>query len=394
MICNNCGKVCGNNDKFCQSCGNNLQQYINQYNTIPNNQYYNVNNYNQINSNKKSNITLYICCFIVLVTLVVIVTLIASRDRNTVYFNDENQDTVTNENVVTSNKHSDYTTVIDPKHVYYMTVENDVEAYNKIKEDSNNQKNTCSKNIVAIEERISNNYGITGVNLCEMDEDYAKETELVIKNIYDNYPNARGYLTNISLINTSMSDNYIACFMPFLSFLIPEDGSYPITNKTSIFLNASYFLNSEYMVKIMKNSSSTGHFPPNATRTSSVAHEFGHYLSFVTILKKYNIDSILIMKANNYGDIYKIYEEFVNGTNSLNIIEEAYKNYKSKYNDNNLSFDDFRASISKYAVAKNNEGKYIYDETIAEAFHDYYLNGTHAKPASLEIVSVLKSRLG
>lgn len=394
MICNKCGKICQNNEKFCTSCGNNLQRY----NEIPNNQYHNIsdghNFNNQTINSKKSNITLYICCSIILVTLVIVVTLIAKRDSNTVYFDDENQDIVTNETIMTSNKRNNYETVIDPKRVYYMTVESDDEAYNKIKEDSTSQKQTCSKNIVEIEERISINYGITGVNLCEMDEDYAKEVELVIKRIYDNYPNARGYLTNLSLINTSMSDDYIACFMPFLSFLIPEDSSYPITNKTSIFLNASYFLNSEYMSKIMQNSSATGHFPANTTRTSSVAHEFGHYLSFVTLLKKYNINSILIINTNNYSDIYKVALEFVNGTNSLDIIEQAYQNYQDKYNDTSLSIDDFRASISKYAVAKDNEGKYIYDETIAEAFHDYYLNGTHAKPASLEIVDVLKNRLG
>lgn len=394
MICNKCGKVCQFDENFCTSCGNNLQRY----NEIPNNQYNNISNNlnfnNQISNNRKSNITLYICCFIILITLVIIVTLIAKRDSNAVYINDENQDIVTNGTSNTSNKLNNYETVIDPNRVYYMTVESEVEAYNKIKEDSSSQKQTCSKRIVDIEERISINYGITGVNLCEMDEDYAKEVELVIKRIYDDYPSARGYLTNLSLINTSMSNNYIACFKPFLYFLIPEDSSYPIANKTSIFLNASYFLNSEYMVKIMHTSSETGHFPANTTRTSSVAHEFGHYLSFVTLLKKYNMNSILIINANNYSNIYNIALEFVNGTNSLEIIEKAYQNYQDKYNDNSLSIDNFRASISKYAVTKDNEGKYIYDETIAEAFHDYYLNGTRAKPASLEIVAVLKNRLG
>ncbi len=394
MICNKCGRVCQPDEKFCSSCGNNLQNYIErhdiQYHNFPNTFQYN----NPISQNKKGNVTLYICCSIILVALVIVVTLIAKRDRNTVYFTDENQDITTDGSNVSNRRSNNYTTVIDPKRVYYMTVDNDIEAYNKIKEDSISQKQTCSNNIIAIEDRISANYGITGVNLCEMDEDYAKEVELVIKRIYNDYPSSHGYLTNLSLINTSMSDNYIACFMPFLYFLIPEDSSYPIANKTSIFLNASYFLNSQYMVKTMKSSSSAGHFPPNANRTSSVAHEFGHYLSFITLLKKYNINSILIIDANNYGDIYKVALEFVNGTNSLDIIKQAYQNYQDKYHDGNLSIDNFRASISKYAVARDKEGKYIYDETIAEAFHDYYLNGAHAKPASLEIVAVLKDRLG
>lgn len=389
MICNKCGRVCKPDEKFCTSCGNNLQNYHNPYQNISNN----FQSHNQVINDKKNNITLYICCTILLVALVMVVALIANRDRNTVYFADENQDIVTPE-PTTSNRRDNYTTSVDPKRVYYMTIENDMEVYNKIKEDSGSQKKTCSKNIIAIEERISSNYGITGVNLCEMDEDYAKEVELVIKRIYEEYPSAHGFLTNFSLINTSMSDNYIACFMPFFYFLLPEDNTYPIGNKTSIFLNASYFLNSQYMVKTMQSSSMAGHFPPNTTRSSSVAHEFGHYLSFITLLKKYNIDSILVINSTNYADIYKIALEFVNGNNSLDIIEKAYHNYQSKYNDYHLSLDDFRASISKYAVAKDKEGKYIYDETIAEAFHDYYLNGGQAKPASLEIVEVLKERLG
>ena len=64
-------------------------------------------------------------------------------------------------------------------------------------------------------------------------------------------------------------------------------------------------------------------------------------------------------------------------------------NRENKY----MSFDEFRGSISKYAVAKDGEGNYIYDETIAEAFHDCYLNGDDAQLASKLIVSVLLSYL-
>ena len=58
-----------------------------------------------------------------------------------------------------------------------------------------------------------------------------------------------------------------------------------------------------------------------------------------------------------------------------------------------MSFYQFRESISQYAVAKGSNGSYIYDETIAEAFHDYYLNGSNAAPASIAIVTVLNSKL-
>ena len=44
-------------------------------------------------------------------------------------------------------------------------------------------------------------------------------------------------------------------------------------------------------------------------------------------------------------------------------------------------------------MVKNNNGEYIYDETIAEAFHDYYINRDNAKEVSKEIVKVLKKYL-
>ena len=44
-------------------------------------------------------------------------------------------------------------------------------------------------------------------------------------------------------------------------------------------------------------------------------------------------------------------------------------------------------------MAKDSNGKYIYDETIAEAFHDVYLNGERANIASIYIVHTLKEKL-
>ena len=56
-------------------------------------------------------------------------------------------------------------------------------------------------------------------------------------------------------------------------------------------------------------------------------------------------------------------------------------------------FDTFRGSISQYALAKDNNNEYIYDETIAEAFHDVYLNKDQAVDASKYIEAVLKKYL-
>ena len=75
------------------------------------------------------------------------------------------------------------------------------------------------------------------------------------------------------------------------------------------------------------------------------------------------------------------------------MIETAYKKCQSE-TGLTTPIDEWRATISGYAVAKDNEGEYIYDETIAEAFHDVYLNGDNAVSASKYITNELKRRLG
>ena len=70
------------------------------------------------------------------------------------------------------------------------------------------------------------------------------------------------------------------------------------------------------------------------------------------------------------------------------MLDEAYDNYKKE--KGYIDFDTWRGQISEYALAKDDEGKYIYDETIAEAFHDVYLNGDNANIVSKYIIKVLK----
>ena len=95
----------------------------------------------------------------------------------------------------------------------------------------------------------------------------------------------------------------------------------------------------------------------------------------------------------SFSILQKLVTSFSDGSYSLDMLKTAYENYK-KDTKKTLSFDEFRGSISRYALAKDNNGEYIYDETIAEAFHDTYLNGDNAKDASKYIIRVLKERLG
>jgi hypothetical protein len=267
------------------------------------------------------------------------------------------------------------------------------DVYEIIRTDSLKQKQGCSTNIINIENQIINNYGITAVNLCEMDEEFANEIKNVVDYIYKNYPTARNYLTNITLANVGSSSSYMAAFMPIFTFVTSDTGSgYPVGSKTQIILNASYYLNPAKIANSASYGSKSGYFPPNATRSSTVAHEFGHYLSYVALLNYYQSGKLNYVTTGQAAKLYNVYDDFNTGNFSRILLEEAYEEYVKIYG-NNLTFLGFRESISKYAVAKDNTGSYIYDETIAEAFHDVYINGNNAKPASRMIMKVLNTKL-
>lgn len=300
----------------------------------------------------------------------------------------------TNNTNTTPKRKSKYSTIIITDNTYSgVKIFSDKDAYKLISEDSVAQKNNYPSEIKAIEDEIIKKYGVTAVNLCEMDIEFAKEVSNVFKKVYDEYPNVRGYLTNLSLVNASMSEGYIAAFMPVFNFATSNSTStYPWIIKTQVLLNTSYFLNTARLESSVQDGSNSGHFPPNATMYSPVAHELGHYLSFLAMMRNYDLESILLVDNKNANDFYDVYGDFVEGNFSLFMIKEAYEKCKKERNIT-LSIDDWRATISSYAVAKDNNGNYIYDETIAEAFHDVYLNGDNAKDASKYVVSVLKGKL-
>ena len=104
------------------------------------------------------------------------------------------------------------------------------------------------------------------------------------------------------------------------------------------------------------------------------------------------MESLLLIDNNKVYDLNQLIADFSEGNHSLKMLNEAYEKYKKDTKDN-IEFDKWRATISGYAVAKKNNGQYIYDETIAESFHDVYLNGNKASTASKYIINVLKEKL-
>lgn len=292
--------------------------------------------------------------------------------------------------IVTSSEETSI--VYDYQYFEQLIFNNENDVRRLVASDSNKQKGNCMPNVIAIENEIVNNYGIVAVNLCEMPVSMAEELRDVVAYIYNAFPTARDYLTNLTIANVG-ANTYIAAFMPVFTFGTSKTSTgYPVAIKTQIILNAKYFLNIEKLSNSVQYGVKSGYFPPNANRASAVAHEFGHYLSYVALLNHYKTSRLNFVRASQSELLYQVYDDFNNGNYSLQILKEAYNRYQKMYS-NDISFDDFRKSISNYAVAKDKTGAYVYDETVAEAFHDVYLNGEAAQPASRMIFNVLKEKI-
>ena len=158
-------------------------------------------------------------------------------------------------------------------------------------------------------------------------------------------------------------------------------------NKTEILLNSYYFLNKDILSKGLKEN----WYPNNASYESLIAHELGHYITFVTLLKQNNIDYITLVTKDNINNYLNILNILKEETYSKELVEEAIESYNKKYNTN-ISLEDFTKSISGYASQKVKENV-NYDEVIAEAIHDYYLHRDSSSTSSLEIINIIKERL-
>lgn len=384
-FCSKCGAPVENGQQYCSKCGNFVSNSNNGSNSSKGD-----------GRLKKKFVFVGIGIGIGFFLLIILFVFLFQNSREKYYFgsNSYEQEEDISPSSESVNRRGKYSTAIIYDHTYSgVEIDDDTDALELIVKDSVDQKDQCPSEIRSIEDEIISKYGITAVNLCEMNVEFARELENVFEKIYTDYPQVRGYITNLTLVNASLSDGYIAAFMPVFNFATSKTSStYPWVIKTQVLLNTSYFLNLERLEASVVDGANSGHFPPNATIYSPVAHELGHYLSFLAMMKSYQLDSILLVDNNNINTFYELYSDFGEGNYSLSMIKEAYSKYQKDTNTA-LTLDEWRGTISQYALAKDNSGEYIYDETVAEAFHDVYLNGDNAKDASKYIVAVLKEKL-
>ena len=251
----------------------------------------------------------------------------------------------------------------------------------------NNQKWQCKNeyNIVKIEDTMSNKYGIKTVCLCDMDYDTAKKISDVFDKFFALFPNTYGKLTNVTVNNAINKDDYIAYFQPIYQFVNNNNdiNEYNKVNKTQILLNSYYFLNKDVTIK-------DDLYVNEATKESLIAHELGHYLIFLAVLKENNVDNIVLVNKENEEKINNVLNNINNSNTSKAILDESISLYNNKYKEN-LNIEQLASNISNYAY--NNAKINIYDEVIAEAIHDYYLHETNTNKYSSIIIEVLKNRL-
>ena len=289
------------------------------------------------------------------------------------------------------------TTLINTNTQYSnIRVQNYDEAISLIKNDFSVQNYNCfnSYNVQFIENTIEKDYDIPAISFCDMSIEESEKIKQVIDKMYHLFPNIKGALTNITITNTEKKSEYIARFQPMYQFVnVDKDiNNYNRVNKTQILLNSYYFLNKNMLTKNIEEVTGENWYVKDATWESTIAHEMGHYISFLTLLKKYSLEEITFVTKDNYKLIDAIVNEFNEGTYSKELVLEALNNYQNKYQVQ-IDEENFANSISLYAGFKNQKNEIVYDETIAEAIHDYYLHEDAICPESKEIIEILITRL-
>lgn len=385
MKCLKCDTEVESDDNFCPKCGHWTAKGFTFYNKTSN-----VDMLNHSLSVKKQNrlsTLIILLTFMILLFIAMIVIRGDDLFRPYVYLKKQ----------IYKYTYGYNTTIIKTDNKYHkQNINSYEESVYFIEKDFKEQKWQCYNhlNVSISEYDIQKKYSIPSVSFCDISLEEVEKIKMVIDKMYSLFPNIKGALTNITITNEENNSNYIAYFQPMYQFVnMDEDISlYNKVNKTQILLNSYYFLDEEKLSKKLEEVVGVDFYVKDATWESTIAHELGHYISFVILLKKYNLQNITFVNKENNEKIKEVLEIFDSGNFSKELVIESLNNYNLKYKKN-VNIKEFASSISKYAGNENKNGEIIYDEIIAEAIHDYYLHGNNMNSSSAEIVRVIKNNL-
>ena len=379
MKCTVCNSEIESDDNFCHHCGHwTARGYI----------YFNQSEEHlkildgNVNNSKNKMITLF-----VLISLLVIIFVVISIIRGNAIL----KPFVYIKKQILNSKYGYSTSVIITDRQYNkFNVDNLNDAFDIIEKDISTQAWQCADNldIYHIEEELKEQYDIKSISFCDMRVDEVKKIKKVIEQMFLLFPNVRGYLDTISITNANSKDDYIAYYQPIYQFVNRNEDikKYNKVNKSQMLLNSYYYLNDDMLSKKISEIIGDNFYVKDANWESIIAHEFGHFITYVSLLKQKNIGNMTFITKENEKLQNDILFVINNHSYSTEIVEMALNNYNNKYNQS-LDITLFMENISKYATVSA-------DEAIAEAVHDYYLHYSAATPYSLEVINVLKKNLG
>ena len=295
-------------------------------------------------------------------------------------------------------KYGYITSIIDTDREYHKININTLEdANNIIQSDLDSQKWQCVDNIdnYHIEEDLKNKYKIKSISFCDMSTEEVVKIKNVIDNFFALFPTTIGYLDIITITNADPKDRFVAYFQAVDQFVNRNDdiSNYNKVNKSQILLNSYYFLNDSELSRDINESVDRDFYVADATWESLIAHELGHYLTYVALLKEYNVNTMTLVTKDNKSLVEDIIDSINGEVFARDIVNKAIENYNKKYNEH-IEIGTYSKNISSYAGTVRQNGDIITSETIAEAVHDYYLHREKASKYSLEIMYVLQEKLG
>ncbi len=203
------------------------------------------------------------------------------------------------------------------------------------------------------EKDIENKYSINKARIKGIDKAVLENILENMQRVYKDFPQIKGKIKKLQSIEHPNGGMNIE---PDLK-----------DNKYIMQINKKFFSNEKTAKKQYNKDLKAGFHPKGTTYKDMGIHELGHSVTFEIIKNKYK----------NRNDMTNDWNKNIT---AKKIVEKAFSNLKIS---DKLTQDMLRNNISNYATLN-------YEETIGEAFADYYANKNNAKILSREIVKVMK----
>lgn len=278
-------------------------------------------------------------------------------------------------------------TVIDHDKTYNASVSSEEDARKVIASYGEMQrKKYDNPEVKEIEKKIETEFDIAAVTLGEIDIETANDVYKACQYAFNTYPELMGTLTDLTLGNIASNETALTRTIEFVS----NHNQIPYVIKREIILNANSFLVREKLLASCKYQEETGFWPKNADISMIVVHELGHHLLDNYIASECGFKGNYVTE-DNYNNYMAYIEEQLAYKQSIakQIMANAYKKWCET---NEGTEEEFRESISGYALGKQGDGGISYTETFAEAIADLYANGENAAPASKLIVEEITQK--